>query len=880
MNPNRTWSFDLERALSSWRQFMNANPAIRPDDLDELEAHLRDEIDRQMSRGMDAENAFKTARADLGDVAELGEAYDAVHHEKRFRPASRRSEWGIFAGMMRSYFSHAWRGALRHRGYTLLNVLGISIALASALIIGLFIRHSLSYDRHLPAADRTYRVLMHRGMPDESTNQAFTTVGLADLIRSEWSGAERVTEAAGTRSTERLFSVDDVHYQIDQVLSVDGDFPAIFPLTFTSGDGATALTAPGSVILTTSTARRLFGSRDPMGQTIRLEAQSDLTVTGIVEDPPSSTHLPFSVLVRAFTEYRSVSWNSIGSYIFVVLQQDAKPEELASYLTDKYLADSPGAVGSYSLQPVTDIHLHSGATDDYAAQGEAWHLTLFGAIGFLIMALACINYVNMATARATRRVREVGVRKVVGASGSQLKGQFLLESLFITLLSVPLAILMAVLALPKAGSLAGESLSWTLLLTPGMLGLIVAYVILIAFGAGFYPAVLLARKSAAEVFSGSRSFARTRVSLRQVLVGAQVGMAFCLVVITLVISDQMDLLQQNSLGFDQDQVVTLSPRGWSETELESFVDQIGSHSSIESAASGLPLGIGWRFFSWTEKRTDSESEIQVDGIPVGVGFVETMGMHLVEGRAFNQTDLTADPLPVIVSKDYADALSDGSSIVGSRMKMGNPGEIIGVVSEFQNSSLMNQKNAAVLQLDPSVTWSLVVKLKAGHVQDGISVMEDAWKQRSPDRPMTWRFLDERIQEQYVREARFGSIFEWFSGLSLSLAVFGLVGLSALSARQRDKEIAIRKSLGASESGILLLLNREFLTVVWVGMLLSAPVAWLYGHKWLEGFSRRIEIGVAPFLWAATACLFFVIVSVNVQSFRAARANPIDALKWD
>lgn len=261
-------------------------------------------------------------------------------------------------------------------------------------------------------------------------------------------------------------------------------------------------------------------------------------------------------------------------------------------------------------------------------------------------------------------------------------------------------------------------------------------------------------------------------------------------------------------------------------------------------------------------------------------FINILGLRVVEGRSFLPTDLQSDPLPVIVSKGYAQAMSDGASVVGTRMTQGGGGEIIGVVDEFQNASFTSDENVAVLQLDPTITRFLVVKLNGGRVQEGIEVLQEAWKSRSPDRPMVWQFLDDRIQQQYIGETRFGSIFTWFSGLSLAIAVFGLTGLASLSARQRDKEIAIRKSLGASESSILLLLNREFLFVVLGGMLLAAPLAFIYSRRWLEGFSQRIDVGGEPFVWAAVACLVFVLLSVNLQSFRAARANPVDALKWD
>ena len=859
---------------------MSSNPSIRSSDLEELEIHLRDEWESLVSSGMNPEKAFEEARNDLGNISDLADAYDDVNLEKIFWKGQTRSEMDILKTTAGNYLKSAWRNVIRHKGYSTLNISGLALALASALTIGLFIRHSLSYDDYHERADDTYRIVMDRGFPGENSGQSFVTTGLADVIRSEWAGAEHITQMRGTYSTEQVMTVDQVHFMMSGVLEVDENFPDVFSLSFIEGSGPASLDAPRSMLLTESTAQLFFGDEDATGRTIRVDATADYTVTAVVKDPPANTHLPFNVLIRGYTEPLQLSWNSIGNYTYIVLPAEQEASRLSKFLTDRYEKDNPGAIGSFSLQPIRDIHLASGVQDDYTPQGDSRYLLIFGSIGILILVLACINYVNLATARADRRVREVGVRKVIGASGAQLRRQFLLESLLMTLLSVPFALLGAAVALPRINSLAGESLEFSMLMDPVMWAVLTGLLLIVSLGAGFYPAVLMARKNPVEVFAGSRSYGRARITLRQILVGTQVAIAFALIAITLVIAGQLEFIRGNRLGFDAEQIVTLMPRGWSEAQFTAFQSEITSNSAVQSAATGLPMGLGWRYYGWTQTLPEDGSEVDLEEMPIGVGFVETMGLELLEGRTFSEIDLNSGKPPLIVSSSYAEVVGNGSSVVGTEMAFGNGGQIVGVVRDFRNSSYTDSKNITVLRLDAEMTRFAVVKLTSQQILEGLQAMRRAWTKISPDRPMNYQFLDERIQAQYVEEIRFGSIFNIFSGLSIVIASLGLFGLAALTARQRDKEIAIRKSQGASAMNILALLVKEFLVVVFAGIVMSMPLVWIYSQEWLSGFNEHIRLDGSILLTSALICLTFVATAVIFRSLRAARANPVEALSWE
>ena len=869
-------TFDFEKALATWRQFVGSNPAIRPADLDELEEHVRDAYEAFLERGLEPAAAFDAAKDDVGDLALLDASYREVHGEKRLRPAARKDEWAAVRATMGNYLKSAWRNASRQKGITVLNITGMSLALAAALVIGLFIRHSLSFDRFHVNADRILRVEESRGSWGQVARAPW---GLSDLLRAEWSGIEEITEVSGVRQSRMQFSVGPVDHLVEDVLEVDSSFFRVFTYRILRSESANPLSDPNSLVITASTARRWFGNEDPLGQMVHYDARRDLVITAIVEDPPSASHLPFNVLVGTDHAGRTVRWNSLGGFVYVILKDGALPEDLVGFMDEQKAEGSPGAIAAFSLRPLTEIYLHAETQDDYRARGDIRYLILFGMIGAFILLLASINYVNLAIAQANRRTREIGVRKVIGASGRNLRVQFLLESLMIIFLSVPLAVTMVLLALPVLRTSADVMLTNDLLTQPGTWGMIVTLALFVALVSGFYPAVLMARKQPVQIFSGNRSAGSSKQRVRKVLVGVQVGISFALIVMTLVVSAQMQLIGHTNLGFDKDQVVTMSPRNWSMDAFERFRQQASSHVAVESVASGLPLGVGWRYFAWKEKLEGSDLEVEMEMIPIGVGFVETMQMDVIEGRAFREEDLGMDPPPIIVSESWASAFDDGTPLIGRTVRE-QFGPIVGVVRDVQNISLNESAGLTLFQLTNDQVPGIVVRLAGTRIPEGLDIIRNAWDSISPDRALSYRFLDEHIQSQYLVEQRLQRFFSWFAGLSVAIAALGIFGLAALTARQRDKEIAIRKSLGASETSILLLLNQEFLTVVIAGMMVAAPVAWIYGNQWLEAFSQRVSLDASLFLLAALICVAFVVCSVSLQSLRAARANPVDALKWD
>jgi len=875
--PNKSWSFDIERAISTWRQFASRERSIREVDLEELEIHLRDEWEASVEKGLDPSEAFEKARRSLGDFAVLESAYRQVSLEKSFRRKDFPAELRAGMSMLGNYLRSAWRNVANHRGYAALNIAGLALAIAPALIIGLFIRHSLSFDRFHADVDRTYRITQDRGTLGQS---ARPSQGLADLIRDNWASAELVTQGIGSFSVKRLFSVEDEHFQTEGVLFVDANFLDFFSFPVTASTSDKPLESAGSVVLTESTARRLFGGEDPLGKTVRFDATTDLTVTAVVQDPPSNTHLPFNALIRRFIEPQGIDWNRWGSYTYVRLESGSTPHDLERFLNEQFSAAQPGTVSSFSLQPITEIYLKSGVTDDYAAVGDIQRLYLFGYIGILILIMAAINYVNLSAARASNRVKEIGVRKVVGASAPQIRRQFLVESVILTACSVPVALVLVELLLPQVNRLAGERLTLQLFNEPAMWFALGVLILVVALGAGIYPAVMMARQNPVSVFSGGKATGRSRKVVRRGLVGVQVAISFSMIVATILVSGQLEFIRLSNLGFDQEQVVTIAPRGWKSADFNRFKERVESSASVVSAALGPPLGIGWRFMGWTRKLEGSDAEVQLEGIYVGADYFETMDMRIVQGRSFQEGDLLREKTPVIVTESYVSTFGDDASIIGSQSQMPEAGPIIGVVADFRNASFMSDNRIALFQMDDSYVNAAVVRLAPGQTAAGLGALESAWDEISPDRPFEYEFLDEKIQAQYVAETRLSKILELFAGLSIVIASLGLFGVAAFTARQRVKEVGIRKSLGASETHLVFLLSRDFFFIVLAGIAAAVPVVYAYGNGWLTRFKDHIQLDAALFASAGLICLSFVLLAVGYQAVRAARTNPTEVLRFE
>ena len=873
----RKYSFEIDRAIHTWRQFLNTDDALTPDDKVELEIHLRDEIDACLEKGMSEEEAFGFARRATGDLAGIHEAFSAVATEKVFTRDGFGPAFRDRVGIALVSLRIATRAALRHKSSALLNTVGLSLGLSAVIVIGLFIVHSLSYDTYHEDVDRVYRVTQERG---DLGWFARPSEGIAGLIRDSFENIDAATAFRGSFNFERQLTVGSEHYMTKGVLSVDEYFADVITISTLQSASQSFLREPYSIALTLSTARRLFGDADALGQVVRLDAGEDYTVTAILEDTPSNTHLPFLALARPATPVADVNWNRWGARVYVKLAVGASPEHFEAQLNEMYASANPGALGSFDAESLTDVYLKSRVQDDYNTTGDVSYLYLFGSIGFLVLLLASINYMNLATARALKRSREIGVRKVVGASRATLIRQFLVESTFLSLTALPIALILSWTIMPTINAITGEQISLGLLLSPGLIITLLVFVLVTGLGSGFYPALMLSGFRPASVLSAVATAGRQRRMMRRILVGVQVAASFAMLVSTVLISRQLTLMQDRNLGFDQEQVITFTMRGWDYSQFSVFRNNVLASPAIAGAASGPPPGVDWRNMTWTREFEDTGETVEFALSEVGPQYFETIGMSIEEGRGFLDGDNTEDSTPVVVSASYAELYKKDGTVIGQETGVYNGRGVVGVVSDIQNVSFHDSDRIMLYSVNEEKVYSAIARLNSRQTREGLQALAEAWNVFEPDRPFVYQFLDQQIQEQYVAETKLGRVFTIFAVVSVFIACLGLFGLAAFTAEQRTREIGIRKALGATVFDIVSLLSKDFVGIVALAIVFVAPAVFWAGNSWLTNFTLRVEPSLEMYLLSAAVILGIVLCTISIQSIRAAVSNPTDALRHE
>ncbi len=790
--------------------------------------------------------------------------------------------------MLKNHLKIALRHLHRHKGYAFINIVGLAVGLAVCLVIGLFAQFKLSYDRFHPNADRVHRLYQAR---EDMGEIATTPPGIAQVLETTFPEVERVTVVH--RRGRRLFRLDADPFFVDQVVATDEHFFEVFPYPLLRGDPATALDGPGRAVITQSLATRLFGDENPLGRTLTYENTRDYEITGVVEDPPGNVHFRFNMLLslsETLREWRygsSVRWNYFGGYTYVLLHEDADPAALAAKMVayeeaaDKQ-AYMPGA-SSLVLLPVTRIHLHTKLIDEIAPQSDIRYLYLFSAIALLILIIACVNYMNLATARSAGRKREVGIRKVVGARRSQLVRQFLSESIVLSLLALPLAMLLADLALPLVNRLAGVEMAFDYVQQGGMLLALVGAVLLVGLVSGSYPALFLSAFQPIAVLTGrGRIVQRGGVLLRQMLVVFQFAATIMLLIGTIVVQTQLDYVQQKRLGFDQEHLVSIRSGALSD-HYEAFKQTLLESAHVKAVTSGPPLGIGWKSMSRIMKDRETEEPWRLDALGVDYDYLETLGLNLVAGRSFSP-DFPGDveEEAVILSEAAVQRFHLAGDPIGQQVDaIPHDNTIIGIVEDFHNTSLHDPLGPIAIMLQPGFNTVVLVRLTPGDVSEKIALLEQVWVRFVPDRPFEFTFLDDQIEQLYQAEQRLARVFGLFTTLAVLIACLGLFGLAAFTAEQRTKEIGIRKVLGATVAGIVVLLSKDFIRLIVVAFVAAVPLAYVVMNRWLlETFAYHISPSVGTLLLTGALVLLIALSTVSYQAIKAALADPVTALRYE
>ncbi len=701
-----------------------------------------------------------------------------------------------------------------------------------------------------------------------------------------------------------LLKVGSKNFVEDNFVWAEPNIVQVFHLPFLKGNPTTALAEPNSVVLTEETAQRFFGNTEALGQTIMLDTIA-LKVMGVVKNLPSTTHFHFNVLCSFLTlkqvspqEFEMDNWSSNNYATYIVLPDNMPPEQLAARFPaflDKHIVSPPNSPSAklkahewtrLNVQKVTDIHLYSHLDSEMEENGDIRYVWIFIAVAALVLFIACVNFTNLSTARSQDRAKEVGVRKAMGAQRNQVMAQFLSESVLLALISLLLGIMLVWLLMPLLSSFAGVKLSlWSGDSAFTMLGLLVITLI-VGVGAGSYPAFVLSSFEPVKILRGLGS-SRTKAFLRRILVAGQFAIAVMLLVAMGVVLRQVQYCRTTDLGFNKEQILTLEGDQQMSARIESIKAELKQHTGIVSvgASRRIPSGRLLDSPNWkAEKNGEMASmNFRIAHVPIDDAFIPTYGIPLAAGRNFSKDFGTDSTQAYIVNETAVKAIGWASAeeAVGKNFDVNdNKGKIVGVVKDFHFESMREKIAPIMFLMGKQSLRRISIKVRPENIPATLDFLRSKWKTYRPEFEFDYQFLDERFDKLYRPEEKLGQLFGIFAGIAVFVACLGLFGLAAFTAERRTKEIGIRKVLGASVANIALLLSKEFVRLVGIGFLIACPLAYLAMQKWLQTFAYRTTIGVDVMLLAGGIALMAALLAVLWQTFKAARANPVKALKTE
>ncbi|MEP1151276.1 MAG: ABC transporter permease [Balneola sp.] len=784
--------------------------------------------------------------------------------------------------MFKNYIKIAFRNFKKDKSYTLINLTGLSVGIGVCLIIFIFLQFHIGFDLFNEKATNIYRVTTVGQGPNGDLQRSGNMEGaLAKTLVDEIPEVETAVRAS--RYGKALVSIGNENFYDDGVLRSDPSLFDIFTFPFSQGNSKSALSNKTDIVLTEATAQKYFKNQNPIGQEIVLNENNRYTVTGIVENPPAQSHINFSMIVNmpdSLSGRSVMDWNWLRSfYTYVLLDEQASPNiveaKIPGILEGKmFLGDS-----EFYLQPLKDIHLKSELGWELLPERifNINYIYLFSIVGMFILLIACVNYVNLATARATTRLKEVGVRKSAGAQQGNLFRQFTGEILILTFTSAVFSLGFVELMLPFVNDLMGLQLSSSVIWSPLFLGGFIIAVFLIGMISGIYPAFILSSFKPADIFKGNGKVVSSE-GLRKGLVVFQFSVSMILIISTLIIDRQLAYFQDKNLGLNTEQVLNISLESSATRKMGSaFLENLSKYSNVQSASAsdGLPGESGSNLYLYPFE--DEETPMLTRYISVDPKFLETMEMELISGRNFNESDTKSEVTPAIVNEVAVKEMGwQPEEAINQNM---DRFVIIGVVKDFHYESFDEEiRPATLVPIGDDNPQYISARLNASNIAETMNWIQKEWDIVAGAYPMQYTFMDDTFENLYQSEQRLGNLFTVFAIITIFIACLGLFGLMAFMASKRTKEIGIRKVLGASVGNIVTLLSKDFIKLVVLGFVIAIPIAWYAMNQWLASFAYRIEVGPDIFLFAGLSALLIALLTVSWQSIKAALSNPVESLK--
>ncbi|GAB3290552.1 ABC transporter permease [Hymenobacter humi] len=806
--------------------------------------------------------------------------------------------------MFKNYFLVAYRNLIRHKGFSFLNIAGLALGLTACLLIGLFVYDELQFDKFVPDGERVYRVYTEQANKELPDTYAPVSPAYATTLKQEFPEVEQTLRIL-MQSTTNLLEVGDKKIYVEDGQIVDSTFFGVFPLAFKYGSAAGALDAPTSIVLGEDVARSFFGNENPVGKAIKMN-KSPFVVKGVLRNDLSKFHLKINYLIPLAaaqlpaTRMKNWGWHQFFTYVKLRPGADAAQtqaklqrymvEKVKPALKDEQMEDKP------FLQPLHAIHLYSSTFKyDLTVKGNITYVKALSFIAGFILLIAGFNFVNLSTAKSMQRAKEVGIRKTIGASRQQLMGQFLSETVLLTLVSVVLAVVLTALLLPSLNAFTGKTMTFDLLRNPALLGMLVALTLVVGLVAGFYPALVLSSFQPVKVLKSAvvtdGIFGRVQW-LRHGLIVVQFALSVFLIICAIVVFRQVNYLHNKDLGFNRDQIMFFPMRGDNMTKhYDAFKNELAQVPGVASVSIGYGFpgdqvaGDGIMVPTNGEMKEHPSTQLMVD-----FDYIKTLGLQLVAGRDFSKEQTTDKDHAFILNETAVKEFGFGTpqQALGKKVQWKvwsdrNPdslkvGQIIGVVKDFHYKSLYDKLEPAVLQIFPGAYWKVAVKLKGENLGTSVDGVKQVWAKFSPESPIEYKFLDQNFDDMYKAEDKLKSLLWLFTGIAIFVGCLGLFGLATYAAERRKKEIGIRKVLGASVGNIVSLLSKEFMVLVLVAAVIAFPAAWLAMNAWLQDFAYRIDMPLWAFLAAGFIAAVVAFLTVGYQAVRAATVNPVNNLR--
>jgi len=810
--------------------------------------------------------------------------------------------------MLKNYLIVAIRNIFREKAYSILNVLGLAIGIACSFLIMLYIEAEFSYDKFYPNANRIYRLCITNNIGGRIYTYCNGPRPTSPKMKEIYPQVLESTRACGLNGLythKTNIEYERQNFISEKAFAVDSTFFKVFQTDFVQGNSEDALKRPDGVVLTESFARTIFGEEDPIGKTLVLDQFSNRTVTGVVKDLPGRTHFEYELLVPWSAAYRrgeENTWYGWHTYHYLLLTENSIPDELQKEFPDfyqEYMTETYNRINGKAelfLQPLLDIHLYSNYVWEMYSNGDINNIYIFGIVGIFLLLIACINYVNLATARSFRRKREVGMRKIFGSQRSALICQFLLESLILSLIAAFIAFWLVELTLPVFNSITTLNLSNALLSNPIYVFILILLGLLVGLLAGIYPAFFLTGLNPVHTLKTITFNTKKGVSLRKILIITQFMISAALIICTLVVIKQLHFAKNKKLGFKKDNIMVVAVQDTlMNRHINQFKEELTNYSEIKSAATSydVPGETLNRFPARLESTEGTFDQMSCQFMQIDYDFIKTLEMKITKGRNFerDRENYWLDGLLVneaLVNKmGWEEPI--GKRFLAFEDSLGNPNyiEIIGVVEDFHPNTVRQQIHPILIFLIPDdgigyypSRKSLFVNISNENILQTVDYVKSKWREYSPDSALRFFFLDDQLDRLYQQEERIIILFGYFSMITIFIACLGLLGLATFMAEQRRREIAVRKVLGSTSFQLVGLLSKDFITLIAFANLIAWPIAYLAMRSWLQNFAYRTTVNIWYFLLTAGISVIIALVSVSFQTIKAANTNPAEALQYE